>query len=117
MAKTAIIVLAGTDTHADLGRVTNALTAAKEFADAGDDLEIIFDGAGTQWIPELEDEDNPNNALYRSLTDHISVCDYCAGAFHVEDDVEAAPVSLDDGFEGHPSVRDLVEDGYEVITY
>lgn len=35
MAKTAIIVLAGTESHADLGRVSNALTAAKEFADAG----------------------------------------------------------------------------------
>lgn len=58
-----------------------------------------------------------HHALYRSLSDHVSVCDYCAGAFHVEDDVEAAPVSLDGGFEGHPSVRDLVADGYEVITY
>lgn len=117
MAKAAIIVLAGTDSHADLGRVTNALTAAKEFADAGDDVEIIFDGAGTQWIPELEDEDNPNNALYRSLTDHISVCDYCAGAFEVDDAVDDAPVETDAEFEGHNSVRDLVVDGYEVITY
>lgn len=117
MVKTAIVVLAGTDTHADLGRVTNALTAAKEFADAGDELEIIFDGAGTSWIPELESPDNPNNALYRSLTDHISVCDYCANAFGVDEDVEAAPVSIEDGFEGHPSVRELVADGYEVITY
>lgn len=38
MAKAAIIVLAGTDSYADLDRVTNALTAAKEFADAGDDV-------------------------------------------------------------------------------
>lgn len=117
MVKTAIVVLAGTDTHADLGRVTNALTAAKEFADAGDDIELIFDGAGTSWIPELEDEDNPNNAIYRSLTDHISVCSYCAGAFEVEDAVDESSVEFEDGFEGHPSVRDLVADGYEVITY
>lgn len=117
MAKAAIIVLAGTDSHADLGRVTNALTAAKEFADADDDVEIIFDGAGTQWIPELEDEDHPNNALYRSLTDHVSVCDYCAGAFDVDDAVEDAPVETEAEFEGHNSVRDLVTDGYEVITY
>jgi hypothetical protein len=47
MAKAAIVVLAGTESHADLGRVTNALEAAKEFEEAGDDVEVIFDGAGT----------------------------------------------------------------------
>ncbi len=48
MAKAAIVILAATESYADLDRLTNALQAAKEFEEAGDELEIIFDGAGTQ---------------------------------------------------------------------
>lgn len=48
--KFAIVVLAGTETHADLGRLANTLEFAKELKQAGDDVAIIFDGAGTRWI-------------------------------------------------------------------
>ena len=117
MSKAAIIVLAGTESHADLGRLTNALEAAKEFDEAGDELQVIFDGAGTQWIAELESGDHPTGPLYRSLTDHVQVCEYCSGAFDVEDAVAESDVDAVGEFEGHPSVRSLVADGYEVITY
>ncbi|MCT9097925.1 DsrE family protein [Haloarchaeobius sp. HME9146] len=117
MSKAAIIVLAGTESHADLGRVVNGMQAAKEFADAGDEVELIFDGAGTQWIAELSDEDHDAHALYNSLEEHVQVCDYCAGAFEQDDAVEDAAVERVDEFDGHPSVKELVDDGYEVITY
>lgn len=117
MVKAAMLVLAGTDTHADLGRLTNALAAAKEFQEAGDDVVVIFDGAGTQWVPELEDESHTAHALYRSVVDRVKVCDFCAGAFHVSEEVDESEVERVDEFEGHPSVRDLVVDGYEVVTF
>jgi hypothetical protein len=118
MAKAAVIILAGTDSHADQGRLANGLEAAKEFAETeGDDVELIFDGAGTQWIPELEDEDNDYHELYQTVRDDTSVCDYCSGAFGVDDAVnEAGLVTLDD-HDGHPSIRSLVDDDYEIITF
>ena len=48
MTKAAVIVLADTETHGDLARFVNAMLTSKEFAEAGDDVELIFDGAGTQ---------------------------------------------------------------------
>ena len=118
MTKAAVAILAGTESHADLGRLVNGLETAKEFAEAdGDEVELVFDGAGTQWIPELEDEDSDYHELYRAVRDDASACEYCAGAFGVEDAVaDAGVVSLDD-HDGHPSVRSFVEDGYEVITF
>jgi len=118
MTKAAIIILAGTDGHENLGRLVNGLETAREFAEhPDDDVELIFDGAGTQWVPELEDPDNDNHELYRAVRDDTSVCDYCAGAFGVEDAVaDAGVVTLDDN-DGHPSVRSLVDDDYEVITF
>ncbi len=54
MVKFAIVVFADTETHEGCRRVVNALEAVKEFKDAHDDVQLIFDGAGPKWIPELE---------------------------------------------------------------
>jgi hypothetical protein len=118
MAKAAVIILAGNESHADVGRLVNGLEAAKEFAQTdGDEVELIFDGAGTEWIPELEDEDSDYHELYRTVRDDTSVCDYCAGAFGVDDAVaDSGLVTLDD-HDGHPSIRSLVADDYEIITF
>jgi hypothetical protein len=118
MAKAAVIILAGTEGHENAGYLVNGLETAKEFAQTeGDELELIFDGAGTEWIPELEDEDSDYHELYQSVRDDASVCDFCAGAFGVEDAVaDSGLVTLDD-HDGHPSIRSLVADEYEVITF
>ena len=118
MANAAIVILAGNESHADYGRLANALEAAAEFAETdGDDLELIFDGAGTQWIPELEDEDSDYHELYRTVRDDAAACDYCSGAFGVADAVADSGLTVLDEHDGHPSVRSLVDDGYEIITF
>ncbi len=118
MTNAAVVILAGTESHADVGRLVNGLETATEFAETdGDDVELIFDGAGTQWVPKLEDEESEYHELYRAVRDHTAVCDFCAGAFGVEDAVDDAGVVMLDENDGHPSVRSLVDDGYEVITF
>lgn len=105
MAKAAIVILAGNESHADYGRMANALEAAKEFAETDDDqLELIFDGAGTQWIPELEEEESDYHDLY------------CSEAFGVDEAVADAGLDVVGEYDGHPSIRSLVDDGYEIIT-
>lgn len=118
MAKAAVVILAGTDGHANLGRLVNGLETAKEFAETdGDDIELIFDGAGTQWIPALKDPDSDQHELYQSVRENASACDYCSDAFGVDDAVnDAGLVRLDD-HDGHPSIRSLLVEGYEVITF
>ena len=118
MAKAAVVILAGTESPADTGRLVNGLEAAKEFAENEDDeLELVFDGAGTQWIPELEDEDHDYHDLYQSVSGNAAACDYCAGAFGVGDGVDDAGLVRKDEYEGHPSIRSLVDDDYEIITF
>ncbi|QLG47994.1 DsrE family protein [Natrinema halophilum] len=118
MAETAIVILAGTESHSDLGRLVNGLEAAREFDENPDDeLEVIFDSAGTEWVPELEDEDHDYHELYRSLSEEVAVCDYCANAFGVDEAVADTGVETVDENGGHPSIRSLVDDGYEIITY
>jgi hypothetical protein len=117
MTKAAVIILAGTEGHENVGRLVNGLETAREFVEAGDDVEVIFDGAGTQWIEQLEEPDNDYHDLYASVKDDVGVCDYCTGAFGAEEAAhDAALVRFVDN-DGHPSVRSLVGDGYEVMTF
>ncbi|MPZ27460.1 MAG: hypothetical protein GEV12_13905 [Micromonosporaceae bacterium] len=118
MEKAAILVLADTETHADLGRVANALVAAKEFKQAGDEVRLIFDGAGTKWPGVLAEPQHTAHRLYQEVEDRVAgACGYCARAFEAEHSVKGAHVHLMDEYEGHPSIRGLVADGYQVITF
>mgnify|MGYP000462192120 CR=1 FL=1 len=118
MSKAAVVILAGTEGHANLGRIVNGLETAKEYAETdGDEVELIFDGAGTQWIPELEDSDSDQHELYQAVKNDASACDFCSGAFGVDDAVNDSGVVRLDDHDGHPSLRSLANDGYEVLTF
>jgi hypothetical protein len=118
MAKAAIVVLADTETAGDLGRVVNALTTAKELKQEGDEVTVVFDGAGTRWIPELFDPEHRYHQLLESVRDRIAgACAYCAKAYGVGDQVEACGVELLDEFDQHPSLRGYLADGFQVITF
>lgn len=118
MAKLAVVVLADTETHGDLGRITNALTTVSECNEAGDDVELIFDGAGTKWAAELSDASHKQHDAFESVRETIAgACDFCAGAFGVKEKVRAADIELLDEYDNHPSIRRRVAEGYEVITF
>lgn len=116
--KIAIVILADTEDHSDHGRVTNAFELGKEAKEAGDDVVILFDGAGTKWVPELTKEGSPMNKAYQAVADKvIGACAFCSSAFGVKDQVTAAGIKLLSEYEGHPSLRRLIADGYAVVTF
>ena len=118
MYKIGILVLADDETHGDLGRITNALEIAKEFSEGGDEVKLIFDGAGTKWIGQLADPQSQLNPLYKAVEQHIEgACKFCAGAYGVSNKVQQAGIPLLDDYEDHPSIRQLVKDGFQVMTF
>jgi len=66
--KAAIVVFSDPKSGSEesLGRVFNALAAAYDFKQKGDDVRILFHGAGTRWVGELTKGDHPAHALFRS---------------------------------------------------
>jgi hypothetical protein len=118
MTRAAIVLLADTETKEGLGRMSNALTSVREFKEEGQEVSLIFDGAGTKWIGELSDSDHKYNRHFESVKDDIhGACAYCARAFGVKDEVQESGVELLGEFEGHPSLAKLVGQGYQVITF
>ena len=118
MHKVAIVILADTSPADGLGRVVNALMAAKEFKDAKDDVQVIFSGAGTKWISELVKPDHILHSVYQELESSIvGACGFCAGAFGVTDSVKQAGHTVLEEYGTNMSFHRLVKDGYQVITF
>lgn len=118
MSKIAIILYSDTDTYEAMGRVSNAFVLALEAIEQQDDLKIIFEGAATKWIAELENESHKMHQLYLAIKPHITgVCDFCAGAFGVKSSVEKSGIPLLSEYKQHPSIRNLITEGYHLITF
>jgi len=118
MVRIAIVIIADTETHGDLGRAVNALLTVREAKEAGDEIRLIFDGAGTKWIGTLSDPDHRSHAVYKAVEDQITgVCEYCARAFGATEAVQAAGVPFLDEYHQHPSLRTLVHDGFQVLIF
>lgn len=118
MAKISVVVLSDTETHADLGRMLNALELVKEAAAAGDQTELVFDGAGVKWVPALSDPDHDLNSVFEEVRGFVAgACEFCANAFEVKEDVQDADISFLSEYEGHPSLRSRIADGFQVITF
>src|SRR5919201_385740 len=77
--KAAIILFADTDRPEGMGRMANALTSAREFMEADDDVVVIFDGAGVKWAAELADGEHKYHRLFEEVRDVVAgACVYCA---------------------------------------
>lgn len=122
---TAIVVLSDPASSPDeaFGRVFNALATAYDHQQAGDDVVMLFQGAGTRWVEQLEKADHPAHALFEAVRDTIAgVSSACATAFGATNGaVEAGVTLLDDnpvpGTSGLPSLRKLIGTGHTVLTF
>jgi len=118
MPKAAIILLSNLETHQDSGRVLNALEAAKEFKEHGDEVELIFDGAGAETAAAIADPEHDLHHLFSKVENVVGgVCKYCARAFDVEEKVEELGLPLSAEYDQHPSLRERMLEGYQIITF
>ncbi|MFW5972843.1 MAG: hypothetical protein ACOCTG_02540 [Bacteroidota bacterium] len=118
MARVAVVLLADTETPGDMGRMANAFSTAAELKENGDDFRFILDGAGTKWIAALADPSHKYHDDYREVKGSITgACQYCSNAYGVKQKVVEEGITLLNEHRGHPSLRRLAEDGYQVITF
>ncbi|MGC8559839.1 MAG: DsrE family protein [Phycisphaerae bacterium] len=118
MAKICVLLMADTTTPEAMGRMANALTTVMECSEAGDEVALILDGAATRWVGELAKPEHKYHDAFQKVRHRLkAVCSYCATAFGVADQVRSAGLPLTSEFRGHPSIRTLVRDGYEVISF
>ena len=119
--KKAIVVLSDPQSESEesLGRLFNALAAAYEFKNNGEDVQILFQGAGTRWPEKLQNEDHPAYELFKEVEDTVAgVSCGCADVF------DADPSGFDlindsevPGTTGLPSLSKMYDKGYNILTF
>ncbi len=123
--KAAILVLSDPKPGSEeaLGRVFNALAAAYDYKTRGEEVTILFQGAGTRWIGELQKQDHAAHALFNEVKDKVAgVSCGCADVFGGRDEAEKSgfDVITDNqvpNTSGLPSLHQLASQGYAILTF
>jgi len=122
--KAAIIILSDPKTGEEaLGRLFNGLATAYDFKQKGDEVTVLFQGAGTRWSGEVTKADHPAHPLYKEVEDTVAgVSCGCADVFGASEDAQKNGFDLIKnnpvpGTSGLPSLHSLVADGYSVLTF
>ena len=118
--KFAVILQAGKESHEGMARAVHALLYSTELKEDGYEVVLIFDGAGTEWAEEFTNPESTNKLIpmyesFRKLGVSEVICDFCAGAFDVKEQLKARQCPLTGGYKGHPSIAEWVKQGYQLI--
>ena len=110
-------------TEESLGRLLNGLAMAHESRSAGDEVEVVFKGAGTRWPGELSKLSHPAHERFQSIRESIKGASLgCAMKYGARDDVEASGVALlsDTPLPGTPGIaglRSYYADHWNVVVF
>jgi hypothetical protein len=122
--KTAIVILSDPRAGEEaLGRVFNALAAAQAGIQAGHEVEVVFNGAGTRWPEELIKPTHPANGLYHAVREAVrGVSAACTVVFGATRGVEASglPLINDQALAGTPGIANLhryLADGWSTLVF
>lgn len=122
--KTAIIILSDPKAGEEaLGRAFNGLAVAHAALQAGDTVEVVFNGAGTRWPEQLAKVSHPANALYNAVRESVrGVSCGCAAVFGATAGAEACglPLLKDKALPGTPGISDLrryLAEGWQTLVF
>ena len=115
--KVAIVIYSNVTTEA-LSRTYRALGFATELIAKGDDVCIVLDGGGSATLAAILD---PAHDLHRVWTRAAAalrgVCGYCAKSYGVHEALKAAGIPMLTDDHGHASLRALLVEGRQIITF
>jgi hypothetical protein len=122
--KTAVVVLSDPRNGDEaLGRVFNALAVAYDLKQRKQEVQVLFQGAGTRWAALLTSADHPVHGLYAAIEDTVAgASSACADFFGARSDVEQSGFDLVSenavpGTSGLPSLGRLTVEGATVLIF
>ncbi|MGB1287389.1 MAG: hypothetical protein ACPG7F_12700 [Aggregatilineales bacterium] len=99
-------------------RVFNALIAAREFIDAGDYVDIIFDGAGVRSAIEIADPEHPIYGAFKEVEEHITgLCRFCSAQYEIEEESSKRGFKLLSDNYQHPGFRNFLINDYKILNF
>jgi hypothetical protein len=125
MAKYAIVVMSehGEGNPGGQGRMVHALSAARSFKDAGEDVTVWFHGVGVTWLSVFDSRYDAFAKHYGGLFDSLrdcmgGACSFCTvKRFGSTESAERLGVPVVGPDDGHHTIADLVAQGHQVFTF
>jgi sulfur relay (sulfurtransferase) complex TusBCD TusD component (DsrE family) len=106
------------------GQTIHALKLAKALAEAGAEVELLFEGKGVTWLPRFLDRSEDSHpfvknygAVFDAVRPLAKACNMCCKRFDVRDAVAAAEIPILGEGSDHVDVARYVLDGYQVINH
>ena len=122
--KLAVIILSDPKNGEDaLGRAFNALALSAEAQGRGDEVNVVFAGAGTRWPAEFAKPTHPANGLYHAVRPSIAgASSACSAVFGATKEVAACglPEIKDHALAGTPglaSIRRYLAEGWQTMVF
>lgn len=117
MLKVAIVIYSNLE-GSGLSANYRALMFADELLRAGDDVAIVFDGGGSTSLAAMITPGHDLNRVWKKAAPALrGVCSYCAKSYEVKDALEAAGIPMLTDDKGHASLRNLLLEGRQIITF
>ena len=98
----------------------HVLLNAADMKKRGYDVKVVIEGSATKLVNDLNDEGEPFGKLYVAVRDQgliDCVCEVCAAKMGALDGVKAQGLPLGNDMNGHPSLAQYLDQGYQVITF
>jgi hypothetical protein len=123
--KLAVVIMSDpkNGTEESLGRALNAMALAYEHQQAGDEVAVLFKGAGTRWPEQLTKISHPANALYNLIRENVRGASCaCAERYGAAEGVKAAGVPLINstalpGTSGVLGLREYIADSWQTVVF
>lgn len=118
MTQKVAIVIYSTLEGSGLAANYRAFGFARELLDAGDDVTIVFDGSGVEALADVIQPDSKLNGAWNHVSSALrGACGFCAKSHGVADALKAADIPFLDEDRGHASLRELLLEGRQIITF
>lgn len=125
LMKLAIVIMSdpANGSEESLGRAINAMALAHEHRSAGDEVALLFKGAGTRWPEQLSKLGHPANALYNAVRETVAGASCaCAERYGATEGLKAAGVPVVNttalpGTSGVLGLRPYLADGWQTLVF
>lgn len=115
--KVAVVVYTNAMTEAP-SRAYRAFGFVAELLAHGDDVTLVFDGGGSATLAAVLDEKHKLHAAWTMAAPALrGVCGHCAGAYGVSGPLTTAGIPFLDDDKGHASLRALLDEGRQIVTF
>jgi hypothetical protein len=117
MKKVAVVIYSDLE-GAGHSAVYRAMMFVDELLRAGDDVALVFDGAGTKALAAIMSPENDVHRAWLKAEKALrGACSYCAKAYGVLDALKARDIPLLTDDKGHASLRALLYEDRQIVTF